>query len=288
MVRHRHSLNAGLDPAAHAMPRTQQGKNFHVRDMASLREEIAIKKAELDRMRRLKPHALSNLEHSHDLELTYTSNAIEGNTLTAAETTIVIEQGITVAGKPLRDHLEAIDHYDAIRYVRELARRQESLTETDIRSLHRLVMLRSDPEIAGRYADQGRYVLTDSGRHTFPSPAEIQVLMGDFAAWMHGSADSPETAFTAHRRLVDIHPFNDGNGRSARLLMNLILIRGDYPPVAVRPVDRLAYLHALQQPAGNDGESPFDRLLLERLTATLDECLGAMQDAIAPPESDRQ
>ena len=69
--------------------------------------------------------------------------------------------------------------------------------------------------------------------------------MGDFAAWLHGEHDTPEIAFTAHRRLADIHPFNDGNGRMARLLMNLILIRGGYPPVAVRPVDRPAYIHAL-------------------------------------------
>src|SRR5271154_801435 len=101
---------------------------------------------------------LGNLEHSHDLELTYTSNAIEGNTLTAAETTLVVEQGITVAGKPLRDHLEAIDHYEAIRYVRAIARQPVQLTEMDIRGLHRLVVLRSRPEIAGTYADQGHYV----------------------------------------------------------------------------------------------------------------------------------
>ena len=241
---------------------------------------IATKKAELDRLRPLAPHGLTNLEHSHDLELTYTSNAIEGNTLTAAETTMVIEQGITVAGKPLRDHLEAIDHYDAIRYVRELARRGEPLSELDVRSLHRLVMLRSDPEIAGRYADQGRYVLTDTGRHTFPSPAELPALMGDFAAWLHGMADTPETAFIAHRRLVDIHPFNDGNGRTARLLMNLILIRGGYPPVAVRPADRLAYIHALQRHQAGEGEDEFDRLLHERLDATLEECLGALREAL--------
>ncbi len=188
----------------------------------------------------------------------------------------------------MRDHLEAIDHYDAIRYVRDLARRSETLTETDLSNLHRLVMLRSDPEIAGRYADQGRYVLTDSGRHTFPSPAEIPALMGDFTVWLSGAANTPENAFTAHRRLVDIHPFNDGNGRSARLLMNLILIRGGYPPVAVRPMDREAYLLALQQPRGDGGEATFDRLLLERLSATLDECLRAMRDAIATPGSDRQ
>jgi len=135
---------------------------------------------------------------------------------------MVIEQGITIAGKPLRDHLKALDHYDAIRYVRELARASGSLTQMDIRNLHRLVMLRSTPEVTGQYADQGRYV--------FPSPAEWCPLMETFAAWLAEAPMTPDTAFAAHRRLVDTHPFNDGNGRTARLLMNLVLIRGGYPP----------------------------------------------------------
>jgi Fic family protein len=142
--------------------------------MEKLLQDIATKKAELDRLRPIAPHGLNNFDHSHDIELTYTSNAIEGNTLTAAETTLIMEQGITVAGKPPRDHLEAIDHYEAIRYVRELARSGEKLTEMDVCNLHRLVMLRSDPAIAGRYADQGRFVLTDTGRHAFPSPATFR------------------------------------------------------------------------------------------------------------------
>lgn len=249
--------------------------------MDRLLQDVAAKKAELDRLRPLAPGGLVNLEHSHDIELTYTSNAIEGNTLTAAETTLVIEQGITVAGKPLRDHLEAIDHYEAIRYVRELARSGTPVCELDVRSLHRLVMLRSDPKIAGSYADQGRYVLTDTGRHSFPSPAEVPALMGDFAAWLRDAPDTPETAFTAHRRLVDIHPFNDGNGRTARLLMNLILIRGGYPPVAVRPVDRVAYISALQLHQAGAGSEDFDRLLYERLDATLAETLSALREAVA-------
>jgi Fic family protein len=209
-------------------------------------ERIAEKKAELDRLRALAPGGLSNFEHMQDLELTYTSNAIEGNTLTAAETTLVVEKGITIGGKPLKDHLEAIDHFDALHYVRELARQTEPFTEVVMRNLHRLVMLRSSPDIAGRHADQGRYVLTESGRHNFPSPAEVRALLGDFACWLASAASTPATAFEAHRRLVDIHPFNDGNGRTARLLMNLILIRGGYPPVAVRPEDRVVYIDTLQ------------------------------------------
>jgi Fic family protein len=148
--------------------------------LTNIIKSVEEKKAELDRLR--PRDGLSNLEHSHDLELTYTSNAIEGNTLTAAETTLVIEQGITVGGKPLKDHLEAVDHYEAIRYVRERAKQTVPL--------------------------------------------------------------APQAAFDAHRRLVDMHPFDDGNGRTARLLMNLILIRGGYPPVAVRPEDRPAYVGA--------------------------------------------
>lgn len=248
-----------------------------------LLHDIAVKKSELDRLRTRAPGGLSNLDHVTDIELTYTSNAIEGNTLTAIETTLVIEQGITVAGKPLRDHLEAIDHYDAIRYVRELAKRQTPPTEMDIRGLHRLVVLRSHPDIAGSYANQGRYVLTDSGRHAFPSPAEIPSLMGDFSAWLSHSTDAPETAFTAHRRLVEIHPFNDGNGRTARLLMNLILIRADYPPVAVRPEDRPAYIRALQQAQSGHGAADFDRLLYERLDATLGEYVSALRQALPAP-----
>jgi len=244
---------------------------------------IEEKKAQLDRFRPLRPHALDNLEHVQNLELTYTSNAIEGNTLSQVETNLIIEEGITVGGKKLKEHLEAIDHYEAIRYVRDMARRWSSpLTEFDIRNLHALVVKRSDPDIAGRYATSARYVNTDLGRHHFPSPGEIPALMGDFAAWLGQASATPDTAFVAHRRVVDIHPFNDGNGRTARLLMNLILIRGGYPPIAVRPGDRLAYIRGLQQAQPGQGDEAFQHLLYERLDATLEEYLSALREALPP------
>src|SRR5271168_4570 len=114
----------------------------------NLLDAIADKKSRLDRLRPLSPEALSNIEHYYDIEITYTSNAIEGNTLSAVETTLVIEQGVTIGGKPLKDHLEALDHYDAIRYVRELARARTAVKESDVRNLHKLVMQRSVPNIA--------------------------------------------------------------------------------------------------------------------------------------------
>lgn len=245
---------------------------------------VAEKAAELRRLRARAPDGLSNFEHVQDLELTYSSNAIEGNALTATETMLVIEKGITVGGKPLKDHLEAIDHFEALRYARSLAQQAAPLTESDIRNLHRLVMLRSAPEIAGRYADQGRFVLTDAGRHGFPAPVEVPALMGDFSNWLRTAPATPATAFEAHRRLVDIHPFNDGNGRTARLLMNLILIRSGYPAVAVLPEDRAAYLNALQTAQARPGANELEQLLYQRLEATLDECLSALRQASPTPD----
>ena len=250
--------------------------------MDELLTSIAAQKNRLDELRPLSQKALANLEHYYDIELTYTSNAIEGNTLSPVETTLVIEQGITVGGKPLKDHLEALDHYDAIRYVRELARQEAPLTESDVRNLHKLVMQRSAPNIAGQYADLPRYVRTETGRHSFPSPTEVPALMGDFVAWIATAPNTPDTAFAAHRRLVDIHPFNDGNGRTARLLMNLVLIRGGYPPVAVRPEDRLDYIRSLQQEQAGQSAESFNALLYRRLDATLGEYLSALQEAQTP------
>jgi Fic family protein len=254
-----------------------------------LLQRIAANKAELEQLRGRTHDRLSGFEHTQDLELTYTSNAIEGNTLTAVETTLVIDNGITIGGKPLKDHLEAIDHFAALQYIRELARQSDPFTERDVRNLHQLVMLRSDPEEAGQYARTVRYVLTDTppGRHYFPAPAEIPALIGDFAGWLRTAPITPQTAFDAHRELVSIHPFKDGNGRTGRLLMNLILLRGGYPPIAVRPQDRLAYLDALQQAQGGGSAAALNRLLYERLAAALGEYLSAWRQALPAPPTPR-
>ena len=245
-------------------------------ELEAVRAEVAEKRRVLDPgiLRAERGGAWENFEHSLDLELTFTSNAIEGNTLTAAETTLVVEKGLTIGGKPLRDHLEAIDHFEALGYVRRLARERRAIGELDVRNLHRLVLLRSAPDIAGRYADQGRYVLTGAGRQAFPSPAEVPALMGAFAEWLGGVGDAPDAAFSAHLRLVQIHPFNDGNGRVARLLMNLMLLRGGYVPVVVRPEDRVGYLQALA--AAGDDDGAFRLLLWRRLAVGLGEAIAAV------------
>ncbi len=234
-------------------------------------DRILAKKARLDALRPLAGPSLDALERWYDVELTFTSNAIEGSTLTRSETAVVVEKGITIGGKPLRHHLEAIDHMDALAFVRALAGTAEPLREGDIREIHRLVLARSDPDEAGRYSSRERRVLGSMVR--FPSPAELPPLMADFSRWLAEAEPGPEVAIEAHYRLVTIHPFSDGNGRTARLLMNLVLFRAGYPPVVIAPEQRVAYLDALQRRQASVDEGDWTALMLDRLEAGLDAYL---------------
>ena len=251
----------------------------------TLADVVLAKKWELDALRHvLRPGALDSLEHSQRIDITFTSNAIEGNTLTAGETALILEKGITVSGKPLKDHLEAVDHAKALDWVLDMARQKETpIRETDLRNLHRLVTAQSAPAIAGRYADRPRFVNTDAGVFNFPAPAEAPALMAKLCAWLAAAPDEPASAFEAHLKLVGIHPFNDGNGRTARLLMNLILARAGYPPIAVRPEDRPAYIGALESAQRGRGDVDFNELLLRRLDQTLDIYLSAARQAQEAP-----
>ncbi len=247
----------------------------------AIARSIEQKKAQLDRLRPLSAAALAQLQKHYDVELTYSSNAIEGNTLTLRETAEVIEHGITVGGKPLRDHLEAVDHYDAVLWMRELAATAKPIGEDVVCELHRRIVARSQPGVAGVYSRLPRRIA--GSPVVFPNPAKIPALMQQFAEWLKAAAPVPATAFEAHFRLTAIHPFGDGNGRTARLLMNLLLIREGYPPIAVRPEDRKSYLDALERGSLADDLQPFQSLMHERLNAALDEYLNILQEALPEP-----
>ena len=248
--------------------------------MDRLLAEIGRKKTELDRLRPVSHAALRQLQKYYDVELTYTSNAIEGNTLTLRETDEVIEHGITVGGKKLKDHLEAVDHYDAVLWMRELAARPTPVGENTVRELHRRIVARSEPEIAGVYSPHRRRIA--GSPVVFPNPLKIPELMQEFGAWLEQALPTPAAAFDAHFRLTAIHPFSDGNGRTARLLMNLMLLRGGYVPMAVRPEDRKIYLDALERASLADDLGPFQVFMHERLDTTLGEYLGALGEALPP------
>jgi Fic family protein len=255
--------------------------------MRELLASIASKKAELDQLRPLRTGALQALQKHYDVELTHTSNAIEGNTLTLRETAEVIEHGITVGGKPLRDHLEAVDHYAAVLWMRALASSSRPLDEGVVRELHRRIVARSQPEIAGIYSPHPRRIA--GSPVIFPNPVKIPALMREFGFWLQGTSDaeppSPEAIFEGHFRLTAIHPFSDGNGRTARLLMNLQLLRSGYPPVAVRPEDRKTYLDGLEQASLTENLLPFQTFMHQRLDATLGEYVGVLQEAPPSPAS---
>jgi Fic family protein len=219
--------------------------------MDELLTSIAVKKERLDAMRPVSREALRALQKSYDVDLTYTSNAIEGNTLTLRETAELIEHGITVGGKPLRDHLEAVDHYNAVLWMREVAARETPVDETTVRELHRRIVFRTQAEIGAIYSTLPRRIAGSPA--VLPNPVKIPGLMKDYGEWLAKAAPEPATSFDAHFRLVAIHPFADGNGRTARLLMNLLLLRGGYPPVSVRPEDRKTYLYTLEHASNARG-----------------------------------
>ena len=244
--------------------------------MDTLLASIETRKAALDRLRPLAEGALRQLQAYYDVELTYTSNAIEGNTLTHRETAEVIAHGITVGGKALKDHLEAVDHHQAVLFMRELAAGGTPLTESVLCELHRRIVARSRPEIAGLYSAYPRRIA--GSPVVFPNPRKVPELMEAFGRELDATAPTPKAAFAAHFRLAVLHPFADGNGRTARLLTDLLLIRAGYPPVAVRPPDRKTYLDALEHGSLQDDLQAFQAFMHTRLDETLGEYLSALDE----------
>jgi Fic family protein len=206
------------------------------------------KKADLDALRPLPQAAVRRLNEQMTLEWIYNSNAIEGNTLTLRETQLVLETGLTIGGKSLREHLEVVNHQEAIEYVESLTTTDKPLSLFHVRQIHRLVLTRIDDESAGQYRELPVRIAGSS--HQPPPAWELSGLMEAWAAWLNAPAmelHPVHRAALAHHRLVSIHPFLDGNGRTARLVMNLLLLRVGYPPTIILRVNRRQYYRVLAQ-----------------------------------------
>jgi Fic family protein len=218
-------------------------------DLAALFAQLTALKGYLDEFRPFEPHQLEKLREAFDTEYTYHSNRIEGNTLTLGETHLIINKGLTVGGKTMREHIEAINHAEAVNVVRALAGRNQDVSETVVNDLHALIMRAILPTAAGRYRDV-RVTITGS-QHIPPNYAKVPALMADLYAFYeaHKATMHPvQLAADMHHRLVAIHPFQDGNGRTSRLLMNLILLRNGYPVTVISGdrQERLDYYSALE------------------------------------------
>ena len=207
------------------------------------------------------------LKNFYRVGLTYTSNALEGNSLTLTETKVLLEDGLTVSGKPIRDCYEAEGHAEAFDYMIEVASGDDlTITEENIYKLHRLFYKKIDDNVAGKYREH--QVIITGTEYVPPAAEDVPGQMADFIMSLEERkyTDHPVIlAAYAHRKLVDIHPFEDGNGRTARLLMNLILVNKGYQIVSIPPTMRPDYINALRiaQRDKDPSDESFNELIAE-------------------------
>jgi Fic family protein len=236
---------------------------------------IQEKKAQLDALRPLPGAALHNLRTSLSLEWTYHSNSIEGNTLSLVETKMVVEDGITIQGKSLREHFEAVNHQEAVEWIEALTTQDVPMCKRDVLTLQSLVLQKIEKSFLGLYRTGS--VRISGANFTPPDALLVGDLMDELIDWLN-TLDSLHPLVKAtifHHRFVWIHPFFDGNGRTVRLLMNLFLMRQGYPPVIILKQDRHKYYDALNKAnKGNYGKLLL--LVLQAAERTLDIYLGSV------------
>ncbi len=224
-------------------------------------------KARLSEKRPLPAEALRKIEEAYNIEYTYESNRIEGNTLTLQETELVVNEGVTIAGKSMREHLEAINHAEAIDYIRDFAKSNIEISERTIKEIHALVLHGIDRDNAGRYRSVP--VIISGSAHIPPQPymiaPQMEAFILEFADMEAQGLHPVLIAAYLHDELVRIHPFIDGNGRTSRLLMNLYLLRRGYLLVNLKGSDeaKIDYYKALEASHTDNCREPFQRLVIE-------------------------
>lgn len=244
---------------------------------AKMYERILSKKKTLDSFRPPPPQVVQKLREQMQIEFTYNSNAIEGNTLSLRETQLIIQEGITIHGKSLKEHLEARNHPEAIAYIEKLAQKRSEIEQEDILQIHKLLMRGIDNQNAGKY--RTGQVRVAGATFMPPKADKIQPMINELLQTISQNPDELTpielTAFF-HHKLVYIHPFLDGNGRTARLLMNAILISNGYPFTVLLKVDRPKYLRALSE-ADNRNLVPFANFVARSVERSLDMYLLALE-----------
>jgi len=239
----------------------------------------------LDSFRPLPAEVVAELKQFYTVQMTYHSNAIEGNTLTQSETEMVLSHGITIGGKTLVEHLEVISHRDAMEYVEELARQNTPISEWELKNLHSLILHPVDQATGNNEA--GRYRIFDvrsaGTNHEYPPHYQVPELMAEFVTWLNSTAAGAlhpvEYAADAHYRFVAIHPFRDGNGRAARLLMNLCLLRAGYPITVITNEQRRDYIGALVHANNGDDTSLLAQLVAGACRTSLLDYLAVLSTA---------
>jgi Fic family protein len=238
-------------------------------------------RARLQAARPLDVEALAKIKAAFEMEYTYESNRIEGNTLTLQETALIVGEGITISGKSMREHLEAINHAQAIEFIKETASNDIDITERTIKEIHALILHGINREQAGQYRTVP--VMIVGSRHTPPQPWLIQPQMERFIMdyrEMETNGTHPVLiAAYLHDELVKIHPFIDGNGRTSRLLMNLYLLSKGYTITALKGDNeaKQAYYTALEQSHVDNNREPFYLLTANAVKQALEKYLGIIE-----------
>ena len=237
-----------------------------------IKDRIDNKLKTLNSYRPLPESALRKIREQFEIEMTYNSNAIEGNSLTLKETYLVINEGITIKGKPLKDHLEAKSHKEALDYLYELVSKEkkDTISERLIRLFHQIVMQNIDKEWAGRYRNS--LVIIGGTDYKPPEAIEVPKLVEELVSWFRRNKNKfhpVELAAILHYKLAAIHPFFDGNGRTARLLMNVVLMQSGYPLAIILKNDRKRYYNVLSK-ADKGDLIPFTRFIAQAVESSLD------------------
>jgi len=248
----------------------------NIKDVGLPLARIDSKKQQIVSIRPLPLAAIQRIQNTLSIEWTYNSNSIEGNTLSLQETRAVLEDGITIKGKSLREHFEAVNHQEAIQLVETLAQPDFVLNESSILDIHALVLDKIERDFAGRYRTMG--VRITGANFLPPNAMKVPELVSELVTWVN---DNPlgmhplELATAFHHRFVWIHPFLDGNGRTVRLLFNLMLMKEGYPPAIILRNDRKKYYEALNQ--ANEGNyQKLSLLMSQALERSLDIYLSTL------------
>jgi len=225
----------------------------------------------LNNFRPLPSSAVQKLKEQFEIEMTYNSNAIEGNSLTLRETYLVVNEGLTIKGKPLKDHLEARNHQEALEYLYDLVEKgkRNNFSENLIRSFNQIVQQNIDKEWAGRYRNSA--VIIGGAKYRPPEAIDVPNLMREMIEWYSDNKKMHpiELASIIHHRITNIHPFFDGNGRTSRLVMNIILMQAGFPLVVVMKNDRKRY-YATLSVADKGDYAPFVNFISRAVERTLD------------------
>lgn len=250
-----------------------------------IKDRIDEKLKRLNKFRPLPVNAIQKLKEQFEIEMTYNSNAIEGNSLTLKETYLVVNEGITIKNKPLKDHLEAKNHQEALDYLYDLVEKgkKNTFSENLIRSLNQIVQQNIDKDWAGKYRNSG--VIIGGAKYRPPEAVAVPNLMRKMMEWysVNRKLHPVELASIIHHKLTNIHPFFDGNGRTSRLLMNIILLQAGFPLVVVLKSDRQRYYATLSE-ADKGDYLPFVNFIARAVERTLDIYL----KVLTPKKEDKE